>query len=66
MECRKTTGAKCMTYNVNDWIKEGELAYLYFIAEEDCPYDEGTEPYDAWLKGWNHEADFSESSRELA
>jgi len=31
---------------------EGYDAYYDGADEQDCPYDEGTDGQDGWLKGW--------------
>mgnify|MGYP001549497756 CR=1 FL=1 len=38
-----------MTFDSKDWYNEG---YDAWWSGAECPYDQGTEPYDQWHKGW--------------
>lgn len=42
---------------IKTWYIEGQRAFRTGVDLEDCPYDEGTEPYRAWRDGWCVEAE---------
>jgi hypothetical protein len=41
-----------MTDYIREWEQEGIHAYFQGRELSDNPYDEGTEAYSAWQRGW--------------
>lgn len=52
-----------MSKQTKDWFLEGQEAFnTNKDLIDDCPYDEGSEPCNAWQDGWLAEADKWESN----